>query len=92
MKSIKIKQHICPNCNYHMDAVTPISDDNDNIEQQGPQENDLTLCFNCGQILQFQKDLSVIPVKIEDLHDLDEITLETFLNWQKAILNRVKCN
>jgi len=86
---IKITPHTCPNCHYQIDAVSAL----DNTESQtGPQEHDLTLCYKCGQILEFQKDLSVIPVDKTTLDNLDEETKTTFLNVQQYILNKIKNN
>ena len=85
---IPVKSHTCPNCHYQMDAVSAI----DNTEDINPQEHDITLCYNCGQILEFQKDLSVLPVSKTTLDNLDEETKNTFLKVQQYILNKVKNN
>lgn len=84
---IPVKSHTCPNCHYKMDAVSSM----DNSET-GPQEHDLSLCYKCGQILEFQKDLSVKAVDNSILTELDEETRTTFLNVQQYILNKVKAN
>lgn len=85
---IKVNQHTCPNCHYQMDTVSAI----DNIDDIEPQEHDLTLCYKCGQILEFQKDLSVKAVDNSILTELDEETKTTFLKFQQYIINKIKNN
>lgn len=82
---IKTKQHICPTCHYQMDTVTSLDDQ----LETPPQEHDITLCLKCGEILEFQKDLSVIVIDQSTLDNLDPQTKHTLITYQSIIEKKI---
>ena len=63
-----LPQSKCPTCGYEMDSATGTTHDED------PRPGDLTVCLNCGEMLQFN-DIMVaksLPVGL-----LDQLPSET---------------
>lgn len=59
--------HQCKKCFYAWDSHSN-TDDNKNP----PQENDLTICFYCGTISKFDKDLNLIELTESELLELKQ--------------------
>ena len=51
----------CPKCNYELEAHVATDG-----KGGSPVEGDFTICFNCGEVLEFNKDL--IPVICSEEH------------------------
>lgn len=61
---------VCPRCRHILDASTwaPIDPDPDE-PAPSPKRGDFTVCFNCGEILRYRRDLSVYTAGKWDLSD-----------------------
>jgi hypothetical protein len=75
MKSYKTPTFHCPRCQHKLDRVTP-SDDSEAARK--PEENDFTICIQCGEILVFSKDLSLELMAKKDLKALYKEDRQTF--------------
>ena len=67
----RIKASYCPACNHKLDAATHPSD-----PRAKPVEDDITICINCAEILQF--DLNIKPKKLKG--ELSDILSPTEVN------------
>jgi hypothetical protein len=47
----------CPFCHYCCDAHRTVGSG-----QRGPQPGDASICFNCGELLEFGPALELIPI------------------------------
>jgi len=70
----------CPDCGYVSDQATSIS--KRPIE---PKPDDLSVCLNCGALLQFNDILVAKRMPRELLSDLDLKTKNTLLVTQRAV-------
>jgi hypothetical protein len=75
-----LPESVCPVCHYVMDADTSPYD-----FKLRPKPKDLSCCLKCGEILVFQKDLSVAVAGVSDLMHLDPQTASQLDRLQKAI-------
>jgi hypothetical protein len=48
----QVEGYHCPSCNKFLDGATPVGHD-----ERSPSEGDFTICFSCGVILRYGKDL-----------------------------------
>lgn len=71
------KDNKCPYCNKKLDAASCFSD-LDAI----PSPGDLTVCFGCLGILEFDKDLNLIKC---DIHKLSMEEKETINKMQRTL-------
>ncbi|HEY9642141.1 MAG TPA: hypothetical protein V6C57_16765 [Coleofasciculaceae cyanobacterium] len=55
----------CPWCDRFLNAVTSISED-----ATAPKPGDVSVCFGCGGLLEFNKSLKVEKIKPETIADL----------------------
>lgn len=67
-------ENICPGCNRQSDAATPVEGDGDII----PKEGDITICFYCGCISDFNEDLSIKKIAPERLALFELIDPESY--------------
>jgi hypothetical protein len=70
----------CPTCGYSLEAVTMIGGD-----QKSPRVGDFSVCFGCGEILVFKKNLSLRLAELNDLAALPKVESELLTNAQSAI-------
>lgn len=70
----------CPVCHYAMDAATCIDD-----PSAKPSSGDLSLCLNCGEVLQFNDILVLKPI---DLDTTDKATKAILLRISTTIKQR----
>jgi hypothetical protein len=75
-----LPESVCPVCGYLMDAATSPYEPN-----LRPKPRDLSCCLKCGEVLVFQKDLSVAVASVSDLMKLDPETASQLDRLQKAI-------
>lgn len=61
------KNHLCPSCKLEMNALTPT-----NGSMNEPSEGHITICLNCGQISVFNSDMSLSPITMELLNEIEE--------------------
>jgi RNase P subunit RPR2 len=70
---------ICPTCNYKMDRAAGLTG------LEIPEEGCSGICFNCGEILVFNKDLSLRLPTAEELDEASKIEkLVMAQKWIKA--------
>ena len=68
IKTYDLEGNTCPYCNKKVDAVTTSNKDN----PRQPQEGDLTVCFDCGNISVFGHGMKMRPCRDEDLENASE--------------------
>lgn len=79
----KIRKRYCPHCNHTLDAATNLEDEN-----LKPRKDDLTICINCAEILQFDKNIRPVKLKGMTLDTIPQDTMNELLTIRKAIINR----
>lgn len=72
----------CPLCKYKMDSSTGIGCDT------SPKVGDITLCLNCGAILEFDELMFVLPASFEKMLELDSSTRKQIENLSGYIKKR----
>jgi hypothetical protein len=84
--TLEKKSKNCPTCNYLHDDHTCLNDDD-----QKPTKDDLTICFNCGELLIFVDDLYnkriVTEQETEEMY-LDEETKAMIKKTQQRIRSK----
>lgn len=55
----------CPTCGYEMDAATAIAGDG------RPSVGDISLCINCGEVLEFSEGFRLEVASLKALMQLD---------------------
>lgn len=78
-KKTPVKSHGCPACGYIMDTVSNVSENNNT-----PKKGDVTVCLNCGDVLQFKKDLTVEPIGKGVMGKIIEATPNAYVHLQRA--------
>lgn len=68
----------CPQCGYKLDAATKMHG-----EEKSPEEDDTSMCLNCGQVLKYQADLSLKKATAEEIRELMEMP-EAWATIEKA--------
>ena len=63
-KDHKVPLSPCTNCRYEMDAVTGISETEDDIT---PDSGAFTICIKCGHIMAFTDDLTLRDLTEEEI-------------------------
>ena len=81
MSSSLIPESVCPTCGYNMDEATPAFD-----EQAQPKPGDLSICLNCGEMLEFDESLHLTRFAYGKLSTLD---LDTQFQLMK-VSSRIK--
>jgi len=71
--------HECPGCGAILNAAT--GTDGEAI----PCEGDLSICYKCGSLLEFNEDLSVRLLDSDDMKKLDWETVEELEKIQDFI-------
>ena len=75
-----LPESACPACDYKMDACT-------NLDGQSvPSEGDVSICFNCGAILEFTADLMLEMISEEKWEDLDADLVAELVELQKYVM------
>lgn len=69
----------CPQCSAELNAATVIED-----PDLSASPGDFTVCFYCGEILRFDAQLHHQKVTKQELKNLQETDLYTFVLLQKA--------
>lgn len=58
MRTLRMPEHICPQCNAILSAAS-------SPDLGSPSPEDLTICLYCGAVLKFNRDLK--PISVGDL-------------------------
>jgi hypothetical protein len=69
----------CPNCGYKLDAVGNFEGDS------APKPGDASMCINCGELLEFDKDMLCIPMSDGLRDELEPAQLAQMLVIQDRI-------
>ncbi len=63
MKNYKMPRSCCPTCGYSVDTAS-------NATGSGkPRPKDFTICLNCGDLLRFAEDLTMIATGVDQTSD-----------------------
>ena len=90
MTTYRVEETKCPHCQYKLDAASHLDTDGRGM----PEENDLTICGNCGTILMFNDDTSLRLPSEEDLKDvpydvMDQLTqIHRIIQQARYLTNR----
>lgn len=68
-----MKDQKCPECDYSHNASTQI-----NGEDIPPTSGDISICWSCGAINQFDENMNIIPLPVEVLTEIKETDKENF--------------
>lgn len=73
------EDHECPGCGAVLNAAT--GTDSESV----PREGDISVCYKCGSLLEFNEDLSVRLLDSSDMKKLDWETVEELEKIQEFI-------
>ena len=82
-----VEEQSCPHCGHKLNAAS------NEMGGREPKAGDLSICFHCATILEFDKDLKLVEMDIERLFDLEEFDDELrlyIIRQQKKISNYIK--
>ena len=80
MLTTKLASIACPFCGKPLDrAICP-------KEDVVPVEGDLTVCFGCGGVMVFGKELVLRPASQEELDELDDATRLDLVRISRAVV------
>jgi hypothetical protein len=79
-----VKPNLCPTCGYTLNAVGDIN----NKEIRAPRCGDASICISCGELLEFNEDLSLKKISAEVIIALGKESLGELLEFQEFIRNR----
>jgi len=80
-----MKDNNCPERDYHTDAATPLEG------EHTPSNGDISICFNCGAINQFDDELNVIPLPDEVLASIKADEPDTHKQLMGVVIS-IKAN
>ena len=77
----KLDPDYCPKCGLLCDAVSDPED-----PDSKPQQGDISICFKCAAILEFDKNLKLKVCSEDKINSLDEDTLKIIVKTKAIIL------
>ena len=83
--SKKLRKRFCPNCEHQLDAVTHLGDGD--IK---PRRGDITICINCAEILQFDKNIRPVKLRGATLYSLPADVLKAVTEARKHLIEMIK--
>lgn len=72
MSYTNLPESQCPTCGYKVGAASVGADVCESNNPRHPQPGDLSICFKCGELLVFGRDLRLSLASINDVIDLDK--------------------
>lgn len=81
---VELPVTVCPVCEYIMDSASSLN----NQEHAKPAPGDVSLCFRCGAVLQFDNALHVRKAAEADWKELSPKNRDLLLRAQRLILQR----
>lgn len=63
----------CPKCGYQNDAATAC-DETDPECKSRPRPDDISVCLGCAVVMQFNPDMTLRVVELDEIHGLDDNT------------------
>lgn len=79
-----MRKNNCPFCKTTLTAATSIDLENPAV----PNPGDVSICFECGEILQYTSDMALEPVDKSRLRELGDTDFFMLGNIQRKILKR----
>jgi hypothetical protein len=76
------EQH-CVCCGSPLDAATEIT-----AMQGAPKPGDVSMCINCGEVMEFDKDLKLVPATVKSMLEIGERARAVVGRAQKLIRRR----
>jgi hypothetical protein len=70
---------LCPTCGHKLDAATGLDHDHK------PSPGDLSVCIQCGEILEFDEEIKLILISEGTIEKLDLETMEDLVRTRDAI-------
>jgi hypothetical protein len=70
MRDSRVPESPCPGCGKKLDGATDWSGN------AAPSPGDVTVCIDCGEISEFEPDLSLRPASADCLAQLDLIEIQ----------------
>lgn len=67
-KCYRVEPGECPKCKAVLDGSTSSAD---NTIERGPEPEDVTVCFYCGALLVFTKEMTLREMKVTEFRTLD---------------------
>jgi len=80
MESHKVKKDNCPHCSAAFDRVTGVNVDD------GPTENDLSVCIKCGNINRFDENIELVMAEDEFLEGIKENNKEDYDTLMEVVI------
>jgi len=80
MKTHRFELTPCPTCGYTMDSASSLNPDD---AAHPPTPGDYSVCFECGELLEFDADLKFRKLDIERCHP---VLLEGLLQLRRRLL------
>jgi hypothetical protein len=78
--------HECPSCHTKFECSTSIA------PYAEPKENDVSLCWECGAVCQYNADLTLRPCDVNKLPGLDAMDKHKILALQAKVRARRRPN
>lgn len=63
MESYRVKPSACPECGKRNDSARYVQ--GGGRKRRGPEPGDVTICFGCAGILEFDEDLNLVTAEAE---------------------------
>lgn len=79
----KMGEDHCPACNYLCDSASAL-----NEPHSTPNPGDVSICLNCGELLEFSSDMALIEIRKETLSELEPKQLQELYNARAHIKAR----
>lgn len=77
----------CPNCGYPLDGAAPANAPESDVS---PKEGDLSVCINCGTILQFDANIQSRIFPIEELFELPDDFRLDIMRHHRAVMRLIE--
>ena len=84
--SIKLPPCKCPKCSKTLDSATSTVDD-DSIK---PEQGTVTICLYCAAVLEFDKDMTLIPIRGETTGMMSSYDLRKLENARLNVIGFIK--
>lgn len=78
---IKLRKRFCPHCKHTLDAASNMKDEN-----AKPRKGDFTVCINCAEILEFDKNLRPAKLKGLSLEGLGQSQFDELMAIRNAVV------
>lgn len=78
-ESFIIKKSPCPTCGEYLDGATSLEN------RPPPKPKDLSVCFYCAELLEFDEDLTLVSLSEDKLSYLKEKEKESYDELMKVV-------